>query len=430
MTDIDTEEKINNELMVGLERLTRDVEDVIQLIKRLVILMSESFGDTYDIEDYIRGIEALESILLINKNNLNRAKAYLESSASCANAFYLRETLNCDTILNAQVSDLDLRSNEVSKLLYDQMSEELQKVNMSVQRNELQEKQSIELSTVVTDGQTVDSEEIEKNLPPVRLQKVEFSAIAPKTLLKGNYSILHVVMYEEAFRHIVDDLIRNSNEPTQEERSGLHKVTEGDKVKIILSSPNISIDDNLETGIWQGKHLDFSFAVFLPDDYINRQILFFAKVYINDVPATKLKFIAGVESPVEQKLAIEREDVLSAFVSYASQDRKQVAAIIQGMKTARPDLDVFFDVDSLRSGDRWEQSLYQEIEKRDILFLCWSHFARDSHWVNAEWRYALEHKGEESIEPVPIESPEQCPPPQELKHKHFNDKLLYIINAG
>lgn len=81
---------------------------------------------------------------------------------------------------------------------------------------------------------------------------------------------------------------------------------------------------------------------------------------------------------------MSRRDIFSAFISYASQDRKRVAAIIQGMKKARPDLDVFFDVDSLRSGDDWEHALHEEIERRDILFLCWSHFARQSKCVNAE----------------------------------------------
>ena len=100
------------------------------------------------------------------------------------------------------------------------------------------------------------------------------------------------------------------------------------------------------------------------------------------------------------------------------------------MKKARPDMDVFFDVDSLRSGEDWEQALHQEIEKRDILFLCWSHFACDSKWVDAEWRYAFKKKGADCIEPVPIEPPDICPPPKELSHKHFNDKLLYIINAN
>lgn len=266
--------------------------------------------------------------------------------------------------------------------------------------------------------------------PAVELRKVEFSAIAPKMLVKGDYNIINVIMYEKSFRYIVDDIIKERDEPVQESSSGIYKVQEGSAIKIILSSPDIIIDDSTEIGIWQGEHLDFSFAIFLPNKYEKRQVLFNATVYVNDVVATKLKFIVKCSSILEQKIAITRQDILSAFISYASQDRNRVAAIIQGMKKARPDMDVFFDIDSLRSGDDWERVLHQEIEKRDILFLCWSHFARDSKWVDAEWRYALAQKGAEFIEPVPIEPPDICPPPKELNHKHFNDKLLYIINAN
>ncbi len=265
--------------------------------------------------------------------------------------------------------------------------------------------------------------------PAVKLHKVQFSAIAPKVLTKGEYTIIRVVMYEESCRHIVDELISAINEPTQETRSGVQKVNEGAVIKIVLNSPDLEIEDNIETGIWQGDYIDFSFALQLPPDFKKRQILLTASVYINDVIASKLKFIVKCSGLFEQKIQISRTDVFSAFISYASQDRNRVAAIIQGMKKARPDLDVFFDVDSLRSGDDWELALREEIERRDVLFLCWSHFARESKWVNEEWRYAFEKKGIDGIEPVPIESPDVCPPPEELRKKHFNDKLLYIINA-
>ena len=167
----------------------------------------------------------------------------------------------------------------------------------------------------------------------------------------------------------------------------------------------------------------------LPEEYSKRQVLFTATVYINDVIATRLKFIAKCFSWHQQKINVLQEDVLSAFVSYASQDRHRVAMIIQGMKKARPDMDIFFDVESLRSGESWEDSLLSEIQKRDVLFLCWSQYASASKWVEAEWRYAYTHKGVESIEPIPLESPSNCPPPKELSKKHFNDRLLYVINA-
>ena len=153
-------------------------------------------------------------------------------------------------------------------------------------------------------------------------------------------------------------------------------------------------------------------------------------VYIDGVIATRLKFIVRCFSLLEQKISVSREDVLSAFVSYASEDRDRVATIIQGMQKARPDMDVFFDVDSLRSGEGWEQALQREISQRDVLYLCWSQNARRSQWVDTEWRYAYSQKGEDGIEPIPIDPPDVCPPPKELSGKHFNDRLLYIINAS
>lgn len=265
--------------------------------------------------------------------------------------------------------------------------------------------------------------------PSVKLQKVQFSAIAPTSLSRGEYSIINIIMYEESARHIVDELVNSMGEPSQEAKSGVQKVSEGASIKVILNSPDFSIEDNVETGVWQGEYLDFSFALQIPDNYRKRKILLTAIVYINDIIDTKLKFVVKCSSHSEQRITVSRSDIFSAFISYASQDRNRVAAIIQGMKKARPDLDVFFDVDSLRSGDDWELALHEEIRRRDVLFLCWSHYARESKWVDAEWRYALEQKGADCIEPVPIESPDICPPPAELNFKHFNDNLLYIINS-
>lgn len=89
-------------------------------------------------------------------------------------------------------------------------------------------------------------------------------------------------------------------------------------------------------------------------------------------------------------------------MSYASEDRSRVATLIQGMRKVRPDLDIFFDVESLRSGDDWEEALPVEIDKRDILFLFWSQNAKDSKWVDFEWNYAYDQKGVDGIEPVPL----------------------------
>lgn len=262
------------------------------------------------------------------------------------------------------------------------------------------------------------------------ISKVHFSAVAPKTFIRGEYTMIDIVMYEESFRKMVDEIISNSEVPVKETRSGTIHVSDNAMIKIQLYSPDILIEDNEEEQIWYREYLNFSFAIMLPENYTKRQILFTAAVYMNDVIATRLKFIVKTSSWREQKIEVYKENVLSAFVSYASQDRQRVAMIIQGMKKARPDMDIFFDVDSLRSGEAWERALWSEIERRDTLFLCWSHYAQKSKWVDAEWRYAYKHKGVECIEPIPLESPAICPPPEELMDKHFNDKLLYIIQAS
>lgn len=264
----------------------------------------------------------------------------------------------------------------------------------------------------------------------VEISKVHFSAIAPKNFVKEEYSIINIVMYEDAFREVVDELLKNADTPVKEHPSGTYSVKEGGRIKIHLMSPDLTIEDNVEEQEWHKEYLNFYFAVMVPEDYKKKQILFIATVYIDDVIATRLKFVASCSSTNEKTLKVERYDIKSAFVSYASQDRQRVARIIQGMRKARPDLDIFFDVEALRSGVDWENALYSEIEKRDTLYLCWSKNAKESKYVDTEWRYALLRKGIDCIEPIPLESPINCPPPQELIRKHFNEGLLFIIGAS
>ncbi len=269
----------------------------------------------------------------------------------------------------------------------------------------------------------------ESVIPPPHVDRVQFSAVAPGKVIPGRYLPISIVMYEDAFRKAVDDIIRSHGENEKESKSGYQDVERNSLIRVVLASPDVTIEDSVEEKKWNGNYLNFEFAIKIPNDFAEEQILLSANVYVNDIIATKLKLILDCERESRRNIGVTREDIVSAFVSYASQDRNRVAAIIQGMKKARPDMDIFFDIESLRSGQKWEEALKSEISNRDILFLCWSRHARDSKWVDMEWRYALESKGEDGIEPIPIDSPDICPPPVELQQKHFNDKMLFIIKA-
>lgn len=265
--------------------------------------------------------------------------------------------------------------------------------------------------------------------PPVPdMKQVQFSAIAPKTAVKGDYALVQLYMYEEAFRSVVDEAIAEAETEMTRKNSGIVKVGDNTTVKVVLTSPDVEIEDNENEQVWYGDYLVFDFAFEVPLELKKKQILLKAAVYFNDLPATKLMLTMKIQADQNAVLELQRNDIRRAYMSYAREDQSRVGSLVQGMRRVRPDLDIFFDVFALRCGENWEQALYQNLENSDTLFLCWSRSAKNSEWVEREWRYMLTNKGADSIEPLPIEPPELCPPPKELSMKYFNDNLLYMID--
>ena len=117
--------------------------------------------------------------------------------------------------------------------------------------------------------------------------------------------------------------------------------------------------------------------------------------------------------------------IKSAFASYASKDRKKVLSRIQGIE--KTGVRVFMDVHDLRSNDQYPNYLLRNIDSSDIMYLFWSRNAQKSKWVDREWRYGLEQRGIDFIDPVPLVDPRQAPPPTELAEKHFNDWVIAYI---
>jgi hypothetical protein len=97
---------------------------------------------------------------------------------------------------------------------------------------------------------------------------------------------------------------------------------------------------------------------------------------------------------------------------------------IQGIQKIAPKMDIFLDVMSLRSGQHWEEELLRVIPASDIFYLFWSEHAKKSKWVEMEWRCALRERGVGFIDPIPLQSPDESPPPPELSSLHFNDWAL------
>jgi hypothetical protein len=104
------------------------------------------------------------------------------------------------------------------------------------------------------------------------------------------------------------------------------------------------------------------------------------------------------------------------FVSYSHRD----SDIVQRIGRAYKALGMQFlrDVEMLRSGQEWNPTLLQYIEKADIFQLYWSKSASDSVYVRQEWQHALDLERRNFVRPLYWQNPMPTPPADLIK-LHF-----------
>lgn len=78
---------------------------------------------------------------------------------------------------------------------------------------------------------------------------------------------------------------------------------------------------------------------------------------------------------------------LSVFASYSHKDEKIVELVESCWKSAGEKY--LRDRNCLRSGDHWQEKLYEHIESADIFQLFWSPNAAVTEYVKREWQHAL-----------------------------------------
>ena len=254
---------------------------------------------------------------------------------------------------------------------------------------------------------------------------IQFRAAAPETLTPGFYFGVKIMVYREEDYARADREEKTVGDRVRSVSSGVFAARRDELFRVCFQSPDIPVEDSCAELRWNGKYASAEVEFFLPEDYGKKQIRLVGRVYSDIAVLTDLKLTLRVQAEEAQEIEMKKCKLKSAFLSYASQDRAKVAARIQGMLLSRPDMDVFFDVESLRRGERWETRIYREIHKRDLFYLFWSRNAAKSEWVEKELAYALSDKGTEFVEPVPLEEPTLCPPPETLKDRHFYDWTLH-----
>jgi hypothetical protein len=201
-----------------------------------------------------------------------------------------------------------------------------------------------------------------------------------------------------------------------------------------LLLPGLAIDTPVQSLTWRGQPASVEFGVAIPASLPRPTVIGTVIVSQNSVPLGQLKFKLAVGQPTQEAVPMGHaaRRFRKAFVSYSSKDRLEVLKRVQALLLA--DIEVFQDVLNLEPGDRWEQQLYRQIAGADVFFLFWSNAAKESKWVIKEALYALECQGGKEdqppeIIPVILEGPPTIPPPPELSHLHFQDRLAYVMAA-
>ena len=267
---------------------------------------------------------------------------------------------------------------------------------------------------------------------PAKVNKVDFSVVAPEEVKPGKSSIIDLLMYTRSQKAIVKRTIEQAKEKSSEaaRSAGSVSVRQDSQVTALLFSDDIEITDDCRRMIWNGDALDFKFRVTPPADYSKKEIDFGCCVQFDGIEITRLYFTVPVGLKKKVAVRFTRKDCRRAFVSYSHKDKLRVVEQLLAIQEVAPKLRFWMDNRSMTAGDMWRNAIASAIRNADVFLLFWSVSARDSSEVRKEWEYALKleqskkrrrKNGARFISPVPLDSPSECPPPEELEDLHFGD---------
>jgi HEAT repeat protein len=271
------------------------------------------------------------------------------------------------------------------------------------------------------------------DMPVLRLDDVRFSAVVPNVVAPGE---AFLVDFWAHLHELNEEIVSRSraahgNRGLRVASRGPVKLARDTAMSVRMSIPDFGMNDLADVVIWTGKSGNTSFAVTAPPTATPGTHVASFGVFVGPLLISRLYFeiqVAAAEvsqrSPMHQCMREIR--IRSAFASYATEDRNEVLARLQGMLKIIPDLDVFLDVLALRSGENWRERIREAISSYDIFYLFWSIAASRSPWVENEWRTALAMRGLDYIDPVPLQPPDVAPPPLELATLHFSDWSLVV----
>jgi TIR domain len=265
--------------------------------------------------------------------------------------------------------------------------------------------------------------------------EVHLGAAVPQVLSPSEQFVARFAAYTEGFRDEVRRVLEQEA-PSSPPRLDLEvcRWQRGAKVTVRLAADQVDVANPVQTFTWNGTKQVLRFdAKVLPEARANVLILGF-DIAVEGFPLVTLRPEVAMSLTHRERDATagfsltEGIAPTSAFASYASPDRREVLGRIRSLQIFTG-IDVFLDNLSIRPGERWKAALDIEIRKRDVFWLFWSRNAKESEWVEWEWRTALALKSLAGIQPHPLEPAEIAPPPKELSALQFGAIYEWYISS-
>jgi hypothetical protein len=217
------------------------------------------------------------------------------------------------------------------------------------------------------------------------------------------------------------------------------EVTRGQRLAITLDCLELDPDVAHREIVWRGHPQAVSFRVAIPRGARHGQEFFpIVRVSIEGVPVGFLEFaIACRDEPIGEADGSGKDArrYRYAFLSHASQDRKEVTKFARALSAAR--IGFFQDILSLEPGEEWEERLFEEIDRCDVFYLFWSEHAAASEMVQREAEHAHQRASRSrakvpDITPIRLDGsslPKHPPHSAWMEKIHFDDYFRKLIEA-
>jgi len=283
----------------------------------------------------------------------------------------------------------------------------------------------------------VDAHDAEREESNIRADKISFTAYHPKeSNIKSWHTLLVYTHIVSAWAKVQQDVLRFTDQiqsPKKNTSQSLTSITRGTELTIIPSCEGVDFNPERVSFKWleDFHRADFRFKAdeSLAGDAAKGQITIYAgPLIIGTLKFAMLFNEKDTQPDLDHEEHVKMYGKDDVFISYSRKD-SEVARTFKTVLEGTG-LDVFLDVDDIKSGQLWEDELKRRIERAQIFQIFWSANYSQSENCKQEWEYALQqNKDEGYIRPVFWEKPISPNPPEELNKFNFKYVELPMSKA-